>query len=174
MIARPKSDEYAPFYAEYVQRVPEGSDILMLLSRQPDELCTLLETVSDEQANIHPAPEEWSVKEIIGHICDIERIWAYQALRCARGDTTPMPGFDYAAYVHTADFNRRDLKDLIEEFTSQRHANVLCFKTFTEVETERGATAGDFPISVRARLYMMAGHVMHHIESLNTDYNVKG
>lgn len=172
MIARPPADEYAPFYADYVQRVPEGSDIMQLLRRQPDELSMLLQAVPDAQANQHPAPDEWSIKEVIGHICDIERVWAYQALRCARGDATPLPGFDYAAYVRIAGFNTRKLDDLVEEFSSQRHANVLCFETLTEAETARGGVAGDFPMTVRARLYMMAGHVMHHVTSLQVDYQV--
>lgn len=172
MITRPQADEYAPYYAGYIQRVPEGSDIFALLSHQPDELRTLLQDIPDAQANMRPAPGEWSVKEMIGHVCDTERIFAYRVLRIARGDTTPLSGFEQDEYVRATDFNARSLPDLIEEFAAQRRANVLCFKPLTEAETVRHGTASTFPVSVRALLYMMAGHVMHHIESLKTDYKV--
>jgi uncharacterized damage-inducible protein DinB len=174
MLPRPQPDEYAPYYGRYVQQIPEGSDIFALLSSQPDELRTLLQSVSDAQANVRPAPGEWSVKEVIGHICDAERIFAYRALRIARGDTKPLAGFEQDDYVRATDFNARSLPDLIEEFTFQRRANVLCFKPLTEAETLRRGTASDSPVSVRALLYMMGGHVIHHIISLKTDYKVGG
>jgi uncharacterized damage-inducible protein DinB len=174
MIARPQTDEYAPFYAGYIGRVPEGADIFAVLSSQPEELRTLLQVVSDNDASVRPAPEEWSIKEVIGHVCDTERIFSYRALRIARGDTTPIPGFDQNEYVRATDFNARSLNDLIEEFTLQRRANLLCFRQLTEDEAVRRGTASNNPVSVRALLYMMAGHVMHHIESLKTDYKVSG
>src|SRR5262249_55599691 len=132
MIAHPQSDEYAEFYAGYVQRVPVDSDIFTLLSNQPDELHVLLQNVSDGQANARPAPSEWSIKEIIGHLCDCERIFAYRALRIARGDAQPLAGFDQNDYVAATNFNARSLADLIEEFSLQRRANLLCFKPLTE------------------------------------------
>jgi uncharacterized damage-inducible protein DinB len=172
MIARPNADEYAPFYAGYIARVPDGIDLFALLRRQPDDLRTLLAAVSDAQANAHPAPGEWSIKEVMGHICDTERIFAYRTLRIARGDTTPLPGFDQDTYVRGTDFNARALSDLLEEFSLQRRANVLCFAALTEAEIMRVGTASTAPVSVRALLYMMAGHVMHHIESFQTDYKL--
>lgn len=174
MISRPQAGEYGEFYAGYIQRVPEGSDLLALLSSQPDELRTLLGGISDAQANAHPAPGEWSIKEVIGHVCDTERVFAYRALRIARGDTTPLAGFDQDAYVRATNFNARELNDLLEEFALQRRANLLCFKALTEPELVRRGTASTLPASVRALLYMMAGHVMHHIESLKVDYKVTG
>lgn len=173
MIPRPQADEYAPFYAGYVQRVPEGSDIFDLLRRQPDELRALLANVTDAQANSRPAPGEWSVKEVIGHVNDTERIFAYRALRIARGDTTPLPGFEQNAYVEGTDFNARSLRDLLDEFAAQRTANVLCFQLLGMAEIERRGTASENPVSVRALLYIMAGHVAHHIESLRTDYQIE-
>jgi uncharacterized damage-inducible protein DinB len=172
MIPRPQSDEHAPYYAGYIQRVPEGSDIFALLSDQPDELRVLLQGISDVEANTHPAPGEWSVKEVVGHICDTERIFAYRALRIARGDTTPLPGFEQDDYVRATDFNARTVSDLVEEFTLQRRANLLCFRPLTAAEVERRGTASNNPVSARALLYIMAGHVMHHVESLKTDYKV--
>lgn len=174
MIPRPQPDEYGSYYQGYIQRVPEGSDIFALLGKQPDDLRAFLQNVSDEQANSRPAPGEWSVKEVLGHICDAERVFAYRALRFARGDSTPLPGFEQDDYVRATDFNARTLPDLIEEFTFHRRANVVCFKPLTEAELMRRGTASSNPFSVRALLYIMIGHVLHHIESLKTDYKVGG
>ena len=174
MIPRPQSDEYSPFAAGYVARVPEGSDIFALLSHQPDELRALLKSISEEQANVRPAPGEWSIKEVIGHINDSERIFAYRALRIARADQTPLPGFEQDDYVRATDFNARSLADLLEEFSLQRRANVLCFMPLSEAERMRGGTTSGNPASVRGLLYVMIGHVMHHIESLKVDYHVAG
>jgi uncharacterized damage-inducible protein DinB len=172
MILRPQPDEYAPYYAGYIGRVPPDVDLLELMSQQPDELNGLLRDVSETQAEQHPAPGEWSIKEVIGHLCDTERIFAYRALCIARGDTTPLPGFEQDAYVRGTNFNARRLSDLTAELAAQRQANVHCFKPLTQDELARMGTASTFPVSVRALLYMMAGHVMHHIESLKTDYKV--
>jgi hypothetical protein len=174
MIARPQADEYAPFYAGYVQRIPEGSDLFTLLSGQPDELRALLLSVSDTQASTRPAPGEWSIKEVVGHLCDAERVFAYRAMRIARNDPTPLPGFEQDDFVRGTDFNVRSLAGLIDEFASQRRANVLCFQPLTDAETNRRGTASGAGVSVRALLFIMAGHVMHHVESLKTDYGVRG
>lgn len=174
MIPRPQAHEYKSFFANYIQLVPENVDIIAVLSSQPDELRSLLQHVSDEQANARPAPDEWSIKEIIGHVNDTERIFAYRAVRIARGDATPLPGFEQNAYVRATDFNRRSLSDLLDEFEFQRRANVLCFKGLSADECARMGTASDNPISARALIYVTAGHVMHHIHSMKTDYKVGG
>lgn len=125
MIPRPQADEYKGFFANYIQRVPENVDIIAVLSSQPDELRNLLQSVSDEQANARPAPEEWSIKEIIGHVNDTERIFAYRAIRIARGRHAAARLFEQNDYVRATDFNRRGLSDLLDEFEFQRRANGL-------------------------------------------------
>lgn len=172
MIQRPQTDEYAEFYAGYVRRVPEGSDLIGLLSDQPTALRTLLQNITDEQAGVRPAPAEWSVKEVIGHIADSERIFAYRVLRIARGDQTPLPGFDQNDFVNATDLNRRSLASLLDEFEFQRRANMLLVDSLTDEEINRRGTASGNPVSVRALLHILAGHVLHHIESLKTDYKV--
>ena len=116
MISRPPTDEYAPFYAGYVQRVPENADILNCLNDQPEELRALLQNVTDTEANIRPAPDEWSVKEVLGHLNDAERVFAYRAMRIARNDTKPLAGFEQTDYVSATDFSTRPLEDLLDEF----------------------------------------------------------
>ena len=172
MIQPPQSDEYAEFYAGYVQRVPAGTDLTVLLSGQPEALRALLQNVTDEQASVRPAPAEWSVKEVIGHIADTERVFAYRLLRIARGDQTPLPGFDQNEFVNATDFNRRSLASLLDEFEFQRRSNMLLAASLTDEEIDRRGTASGNPVSARALLHILAGHVLHHIESLKTDYRV--
>jgi uncharacterized damage-inducible protein DinB len=172
MISRPQGDEYGAYYGRYIEQVLEGSDIFAVLSGQPDELKSLLKNISEEQANTKPAPGEWSIKEVLGHVCDVERVFSYRGLCIARGETKPLPGFEQDDYVAATDFNVRSLGDLIEEFTLQRRANLLCFKPLTETELLRRGTASENPLTPRAALYILAGHVMHHIVSLKTSYKV--
>ena len=172
MIARPQQDEYAPFYAGYVQRVEEGGDVLALLGEQADGLRRLLAGIDEAGASARPRPDEWSVKEVLGHMCDTERIFAYRALRMARGDTTPLPGFEQDDYVRATDFNRRTLASLLDEFEAQRRGNLLFLEALTAAEIDRRGTASNGPFSVRALIYVMAGHVLHHVESLRVDYQV--
>jgi hypothetical protein len=172
MIARPQTDEYAQFYAGYISHIPEGADIFALMKSQPDELRALLANISDEQANVKPAPGEWSIKEVVGHMCDTERILSYRAVRIGRGDATPLASFEQDDFVRGTNFNARTLPDLVEEFSLQRRANVLCFSAFTDEEIARWGTASEWPITVRALLHILVGHVIHHSKSLQTDYHV--
>jgi len=168
-VERPHENEYAPFYAGYVALVPDG-DVFETLARQPEALRTLLARLSTEQADFRPGPEEWSIKEVIGHINDTERVFAYRALRFARGDETPLAGFEQDDYVREAHFGARPLPDLMEEFDLLRRANVLAFRDLSREASLRQGTASGFAVSVRALLYIMAGHVAHHLESLRQDY----
>jgi hypothetical protein len=169
-IQRPTSDEYAPFYAGYIQKVPEGKDIFELLTEQISVVKNLLWELPQEQANFRYAPEQWSVKEVLGHVCDAERVFAYRALRISRNDTTPLPSFDQDLFVRESNYSTRDLNSLVEEFELLRRANLLVFKDMTEEVSIRCGTASDKPVSVRALLYMMVGHVNQHLESLHTEY----
>jgi uncharacterized damage-inducible protein DinB len=172
MNSRPQGDEYGAYYGRYIEQVPEGSDIFTVLSGQPDELKNLLKNISDEQANAKPAPGEWSIKEVLGHVCDVERVFSYRGLCIARGETKSLPGFEQDDYVAATNFSVRSLNDLIEEFTLQRRANLLCFKPLTEAELLRRGTASENSLTPRAALYILAGHVAHHIVSLKTSYKV--
>lgn len=169
MIPRPNADEYAPFYAGYVERVPDG-DVVQLLQQQRTQFADLLRNVSDEQAQERPAPGEWNIKEVIGHLIDAERVFSYRALRFSRKDSTPLSGFEQDDFVRESNFSDRSLSDLLEEFDHCRAANVLLFKSFpSEVLTWRG-TASNNPVSVRALVYITAGHADGHYESLRTVY----
>jgi hypothetical protein len=171
-VDRPGENEYGSFYAGYIQRVPDG-DIFEVLARQGDMLRALLATLPAQQADFRPGPAEWSIKEVIGHIDDAERMFAYRALRISRADQTPLPGFEQDDYVRAANFGERTLSDLLEEFELLRRANLLAFNRLSSEASQRLGTASGYAVSVRALLYIMAGHVEHHAESLRKDYLAK-
>lgn len=171
-VDRPAENEYASFYAGYVQRVPDG-DIFEMLAGQGDTLRALLAALPAQQADFRPGPAEWSIKEVVGHINDAERVFAYRALRISRADQTPLPGFEQDDYVRASNFGERTLSDLLEEFELLRRANLLAFNRISDEASKRLGTASGFTVSVRALLYIMAGHVEHHVESLRTDYLAK-
>jgi len=171
-VSRPADNEYVPYYAGYIQRVPDG-DVFTFLAQQIETMNNLLVNLLPEQAAFRFGPNEWSIKEVVGHINDTERIFAYRALRIARNDMTPLPGFEQDDYVREANFTERTLPDLLQEFAWQRRANILTFNRLVPEAYLRCGTANNAPISARALLYIMAGHVEHHVESLRVDYLAK-
>lgn len=168
-ITPPQPGEYSDFNWEYIRRVPQG-DVLKFMEKQFAESTKLLRGLSEEQGAIRPGPNEWSIKQVIGHMCDTERIFAYRALRIARGDTTPLPGFDQDPYVANGNFDQRSLSDLIDEFAAIRQSDLCLFRNLTSEAAERLGSASNHPISVRSLVYMCAGHEHHHMESLRTVY----
>jgi uncharacterized damage-inducible protein DinB len=174
MTARPAPEEYTGFEASYVARVPESSEVFDVLRAQPDQLRAMLQNTWDSEASRRPKPGEWSIKEVIGHVCDQERVFAYRLLCIARGETASLPGYDQEAYVNGTDLNARSLAGLLDEFEFQRRANLLCFEALDDEELSRAGNANDSLVTPRALLYLMAGHVMHHVESLATDYRLTG
>lgn len=173
MVPRPLDGEYFPYYGNYIGRVPQGADVLDVLSSQLGELQALVSDLSDAQANARPAPGEWSVKEVLGHLVDTERVFAYRMLRFSRDDKQALPGFEQDDYVAATDFNRRTMADLLDELIFQRRANVILIHSLTDEETARVGTASGNPMSARAAIYAMAGHVAHHVESLKTSYGLE-
>ncbi len=171
-IERPDHSEYAPFYAGYIQAVPEG-DIFAILAGQPGVLRALLAGLAPQQADFRPGPAEWSIKEVVGHINDVERVFAYRALRISRGDPTPLPGFEQDDYVRESNFGARTLADLLDEFELLRRANLLAFGGLSREAGLRRGTVSGGSVSVRALITMMAGHVEHHLTSLRKDYLAK-
>lgn len=169
-ISAPSTEEYAPFYADYVQRATQRDDVYAALSRQINELRSALDPLTDTQARFKPGPEEWSVKEVIGHLNDVERVFSYRLLRISRGDATPLPGFEQEDYVRAAGFDRVSLSDLVSEFEHLRRANILAIQHMDSDAIDRRGTASGMTISARALIYMLVGHVEHHRASLHEKY----
>ena len=166
---RPAPGEYAEFYAKYVARVPTG-DITALLRDQLADTRNLLRGVPPGEADRGYAPGKWTIKEVVGHLCDAERIFAYRALRIARADRTPLPGFDENEFVATASFGERDLGHLLEEFTLLRNSTIALFRGLPHEAWPRRGVASDNEVSVRAIAAIIAGHELHHREILETRY----
>jgi hypothetical protein len=166
----PSAEEYAPFYSDYVQRAARRSDIHAALYQQIDELHTDLDSLSDTQACYKPGPAEWSIKEVIGHLTDVERVFSYRLLRVSRGDSTPLPGFEQEDFVRAAGFDRYSLGDLLSEFELLRKANIIAIGHMTDEAIGCRGTASGYTVSARALIYMLVGHVDHHMTSLQEKY----
>lgn len=160
--------EYAPFYHTYIKTIRE--DVLSVLQKQSIEIPLLIRNTSVEKENYAYAPEKWTVKEVFGHMIDTERVMAYRALRIARADKTPLPGFEENDYAKVARYSERTLTSLADEFETLRKANLFLFESFNEEEKRRMGIASGKDISVRALLGIMAGHVNHHKKILEERY----
>ena len=168
-LARPAPDEFAPFYAGYVSAVPEGP-LLMLLRDQLAETEALLRELTGARADHRYAPDKWSVKEVVGHIADAERIFAYRALRFARGDRTPLPGFEQEDYIRGGNFAARALPEIAGELRSVRMATITLFAGLSEEALQRRGPANGLEVSVRALAWIIAGHERHHARVLRERY----
>src|SRR5262245_50892331 len=169
MTARPESSEHAPYYRKYIALVPDG-DLGVTLNRQFEATLTLLSPLSEQRAAYAYAPGKWNIKEVLGHLIDSERVFAYRALRIARNDKTPLPGYEQDDYVATAGFTARSLAGLLEEFASVRKASVQLFKHFSPEEWLRRGTANGTEVTVRSLGYIIAGHELHHIDIVRNRY----
>jgi uncharacterized damage-inducible protein DinB len=170
LISLPMTDEYAPFYSDYIQRASQREDVYAALSHQIDELHAALDPLSDTQERFRPEPQEWSIKEVIGHLGDVERVFSYRLLRISRNDATPLPGFEQEDYVREAAFDNTPLNDLLYEFEYLRHANILAIQYMSDGDVSRRGTASGTTVSARALIYMLVGHVDHHMASLQEKY----
>lgn len=168
-IPRPNADEYNEFYAGYVAHVPEA-DALPVLRTQLTSVRALLETLSESDAAVRYAPGKWSIKQVLGHLADAERIFAGRALRFARADETPLPAFDETAYVRAARFDDRTLHSLLDELHAVRAASLALFESLDAQELERRGVASTRPITVRALAYIIPGHMRHHETILRERY----
>jgi hypothetical protein len=158
---RPEPAEYSPANGTYITLVPEA-DILAVLEGQLEEMLALFHGVTEEQGNTRHPPYTWSVKEVIGHVTDAERVFGYRALCFARRDATPLPGFDENAYVRSAGFDAYRLRDLVAEFEFLRRSHLCFFRGLPAEAWQRRGVANGNPVSVRALAYILAGHARHH------------
>jgi hypothetical protein len=168
---RPEAGEFDPYYARYINRVPDG-DVTSLLEHQVRETAAALRTVPAPKATYRYAEGKWSIAEVVGHLTDAERIFSYRAMRIARADGTPIEGFDENAYVPAGEFDRRSLADLIAEFEAVRRATVTLARGFPPAAWTRIGTANGKAISVRALIYIAAGHERDHLGTLRERYGV--
>ncbi|MEK7775217.1 MAG: DinB family protein [Candidatus Zixiibacteriota bacterium] len=165
----PNSSEYAQFYASYIALVPAG-DIVDTLANQQADTTNLIAGISEDEAPFRYESHKWTTREVVGHMIDAERIFAYRALRIARNDKTPLAGFDENDFVANGQFESRTVVDLTNECYHVRTASLDLFRQFSEEVSLREGVANSFNISVRALAWIIAGHELHHIAILRTRY----
>jgi uncharacterized damage-inducible protein DinB len=170
--ARPAPTEYAPYYERYVSLV--AGDVVETLERQAAETASLLGTLSDEQGDARYEPGKWSVKELIGHLADSERIFSYRLLRVARADRTPIEGFDQDPYVANSNADARTLRSLAAEFGHIRAATLALVRSLDDAAWSRAGIANENEITVRALAHIIAGHEAHHMRILRERYLRQG
>ena len=167
--ARPSPGDYAPYAERYILLVT-GDNILAALTAQLKQTATLLSGRGERDGNFRYAPDKWTVKEVVGHVADTERIFAYRAMRIARGDQTPLEGFEQDDYVRGARFGARKLADLVEEYADVRQASLALFRSLDEEAWLRRGVANGNPVTVLALAYLIAGHELHHRKILDERY----
>ena len=168
-IHRPADDEYLAYYGRYISLVPEG-DIRSILAKQNESTITLLRGLSESQGGYRYAPGKWSIKELVAHLSDAERIFADRALRFARADETPLPGFEENDYVANGSFDDFSLAEIVSGLENVRRSTVSLFKLMSTEASKRRGKANNAEISVRALAYVIAGHELHHLNVLRTRY----
>jgi uncharacterized damage-inducible protein DinB len=165
----PATYEYADYYQTYVKLVPEG-DIFQILNEQMKETVTMLSALSEPQSEFRYAPGKWSIKEVIGHITDTERIMSYRLLSIARGETASLPGYDENQYVEEANFDSQSLKDLLDHFACVRQSTIHLIKSLSGVALSRKGTANNNEVTARALITIIAGHELHHRNIIKERY----
>jgi uncharacterized damage-inducible protein DinB len=166
---RPQPGEYAAYYEKYVSLVA-GTDIVPILEAQRLQMIQLCAAHTERDGNFRYAADKWTVKEVLGHVTDSERIFAYRALRIARGDQTPLSGFEQDDYVRAGGFAERSLADLAEEFSHVRSATVALFRPLGHDAWARRGMANKNEVSARALAFIIAGHELHHRAILTERY----
>lgn len=168
-IGRPEPGEYAPYYERYVSLV-SGTDILGTLEAERRRTLLLLSGRDEADGEFRYAPDKWSAKEVLGHVCDTERVFAYRALRIARADRTPMEGFEQDDYVRNGPFAHAPLCELIEDYIAVRRATLTLLRNLDEPAWTRRGIANKNEVSVRGLAYIVAGHEVHHRRILEEKY----
>lgn len=166
---RPLSGEYSEYYQSYIDLV-EGDDIFIALEEGNRSALNILNSFSQSKGDYRYADGKWTLKEVIGHIMDTERVFAYRALAIARGDRTPLPGFDQNEYVAHAKFNKRPLYELTYEYRLLRESTLLLFKSFDESVLQNKGNANGQDITVLSLMFIIAGHEKHHINVVKERY----
>ncbi|MGD0292197.1 MAG: DinB family protein [Candidatus Binataceae bacterium] len=166
---RPQPAEYDPYYEKYLSLIL-GNDILAALDEQRRQMVLLLSGRTEADGDLRYAPQKWSLKEVLGHINDTERIMSYRALRISRGDATSIEGFEQDDYVRNGPFGRRSLADLIEDYIAVRRATVSLFRNLDEAAWTRRGIANKNEVTVRALAYIIAGHELHHRRIIEEKY----
>ncbi len=166
----PKPDEYPEYDSVYMTYIPDSDNIITVLEDGRDKLQSLINSLPENKGNYSYAKGKWSIKEVLGHIADVERVHSYRAMCFARSERLSLPGFEQDDYVNAADFNSRSLLSLAAELSFLRSANITLFKSFDESTLLRRGIANNYEFSVRGLIFTIAGHELHHMKILREKY----
>ncbi|MDB5062172.1 MAG: hypothetical protein JWP67_2015 [Mucilaginibacter sp.] len=169
MINRPKTNEYSAYAEAYVSKVQQGADVMELLEELQTSTYNLFSNMTEQKAAHSYAEGKWTIKQVLGHMIDTERVFAFRAFCFSRENAT-LPGFDQDIYVNNTDFNSRTIQSLAAEFRATRESNLYLFGSFNEDQLNRTGIANNNSVSVKALVYMTAGHELHHIKILKEKY----
>ena len=169
ILSRPLPGEFAPAYAPYVAAVPTG-DVLAILQVQSDAVSALFGGLSEAQAGFRYAPGKWSMKDLLQHLIDAERVFSYRAMRVGRGDTTPLPGYEENAFAAAAHADHRAMADLLAEWQAVRAGSQALFRSLPEAAWANVGNANGVPITARCFPFLCAGHTAHHLGIIRERY----
>ena len=171
MSSRPQADEYVGYFGRYIDPVPDG-DIVRLLESQGNETQKMLASIGEEKGAYRYGPDKWSIKQVVGHIADAERVFAYRLLAIARGEKQSLPGFEENEYMETANFDARTLADLAADLAATRNATLALVRSLDDAAWDRRGLANNNRISARALAWVTAGHERHHVKILRERYGI--
>jgi DinB superfamily len=171
MFGRPGAGENAPYYDSYIRLVPAG-DLIAIMSDQMSELDRLFRQLGESRASYRYAADKWSVKQVLGHLVDTERVFAFRATVFSRNDPGPLPSFDQAAWIAAADYDSRTLVSILDEWLTVRRASLAMVSALSETALERRGVASDLEFSARAAICILPGHVLYHLARLRSDYHI--
>ncbi len=168
-MSRPDLNRIPEWYHNYIHST-EGDDLLQLLTDQLEEFSGFLKDIPNEKRDHRYAPGKWTIRDLVQHILDAERIFAYRALRFARKDATPIPGFNENDYAENAKAGSREWNEMIGEFKLTRGSNIILFRSFDEEQLEASGISGGNSIYVRALGFILVGHINHHVRIIKERY----
>ncbi|MDP4083304.1 MAG: DinB family protein [Bacillota bacterium] len=169
MLQRPKAGEFPPYYESYIQLVPEG-EIILILEESLTKTVSIFQSISESKGNFRYAPEKWSIKEVLGHMTDTERILSVRLLRIGRGDENPLPGFNENHYIKGSNYCNLPIQRIVEEFILVRKATIALLRNMPEEAWLRKGVANNFENTTRALAYIIAGHELHHCQIIKERY----
>lgn len=165
-----KKSEYLEYFNHYISLVPQELDLLTALKMSCETQLAFYKAIPEDKIEYRYSEGKWTSKEILGHIIDTERVFAYRALRVARNDKTPMPGYNENDFAAASNANSRTMKDLLEEFELVRLTTIMLFKSFTAETMMKTGKVDDNTFSVRALGFIIAGHETHHLNIIKERY----
>jgi hypothetical protein len=169
VLVRPETSEYGEYYERYVGLIPE-TNIVNVLEQQLQSIHALLSGIDEEKSNFRYEPGKWSIKQLLGHVIDSERVFSYRALVFARNDASPLPGFDQDPWISHSNYDRLPMSDIVAEFETVRRATLFLFRHLDASAWDNSGTASNLKMTVRAAAYLIAGHAEHHVRVLKSRY----